>query len=160
MADDVRNDVAELRPRWLAVLHHGLAAHHLVARFHHGGPVLSILPDARLVTVVATADGTHRRLAVVNLESPAGPQPLSNIGLNEVPQVAATSDGRRLAAGDGAGRVTIVDTDGWEVVSRIDGPPGRVGSVAVSPDGRLVAGLWFRADSRQLVVYEIATGGT
>nr|WP_274388269.1 BTAD domain-containing putative transcriptional regulator [Salsipaludibacter albus] len=158
VGDDFRHEVPELRPRWLRVLHHALAAHHLVDRLADCAPLLTILPGDRLLTLDTAPGGSDHHLAVHDVGTGRRLRLVRAVELDGVPQVDATPDGQRLVVGDRHGRVTMLDTDSWDVVAVLDAPDGRVGSVAVSPDARLVAGLWFRSDRRQLLVHDSHTG--
>ncbi len=154
VAEDVRRDVGELRPRWLRVLHHGLAGNHLVARLPDCGPLLAILGPDRIVTLDDAPDGDGRHLAVRDLRTGRILHRISALELARVPQAATDLEGSRLAVGDHSGRVTILDTASWDVVTTIHGPRARVGAVALSPGGRLVAGLWFESNTRRLLVHD------
>jgi WD40 repeat protein len=116
---------------------------------------VSLSPDGRLVAITtmfstAVIDVASRRV-LHQITLPSVPAAVATDGetLTNVPEPMAasawSSDGRRLfLATQGArgvsarGAVVVVDTESWLQVERVL-PPGDTNSIAVSPDGRIIA---------------------
>jgi DNA-binding SARP family transcriptional activator/WD40 repeat protein len=116
---------------------------------------VSLSPDGRLLAITtmfstAVIDVDHRRV-VHQITLPSVPAAVASDGetVHSVPEPvvasAWSSDGHRLflatqgARGvDGRAAVVVVDTATWKQIDRVL-PPGDTETVAVSPDGRIIA---------------------
>lgn len=163
VAEEVRTDTPEREASWLRLLHHGLANHVLLGRLPDIGPLLAVLPGGHLVT--SRAPATHTR----NVDIGGGIELVDRIdgtvvdalpALGSVHATVADVDlaGSMLAVGGADGRIHLVDLATSEVVQVIEGPHVELGSVALSPDGTQVAGVWIRDGTRSLAVHDTSTG--
>lgn len=157
VTEDVRTHTPELGSTWVRLLHHAIGSQRLLARLADAGPVLTSLPDGRLVTL-GPPDSDGRRPVTVRDPDTGEAQESLPGDHGGVPQAVATPDGNVLAIGDGLGVVTVFDTTTWQRTAACAGPRSPVGALDISPDGSLVAGLWFRGTTRQTVVLDRATG--
>lgn len=162
VADEVRAHTPEHEPTWLRLLHHGLANHVLLGRLPNVGPLLAVLPDGRLVTgrpaTAGSDEATTGMVEVRDRHTGDVEGLLADLGPAHPTVADVDVTGSRLALGATNGRVHVIDLDTLDVVRVIDGPDTTVGSVTLSPGGTHVAGLWFRNDTRQLVVVDAVTG--
>lgn len=157
VSDDVRDNTPELEDTWHRLLHHAVGSQRLLDRLPDAGPVLTTLADGRLVTLGPEDAGGRRGVVIRSAETGAIDCQLS-ARYDSLPEATTSTDGRELAIGDHRGVVTIFDTTTWHRIARCRGPSTPVGSLDLSPDGSLVAGLWFRHRLRQALVLERSTG--
>ncbi|HEX6388419.1 MAG TPA: WD40 repeat domain-containing protein, partial [Solirubrobacteraceae bacterium] len=131
-------------------------ARRLGRRFHAGGQTsifvrYALSSDGRLLAV-GQEDG---RISVVDLRSFDRRAPFPAATTPPVEGMAFVPGSHRLAVGDSAGAIALVDADAGRVVRRRRGHDDPVGSVGVSADGRLmitaswkVVRLWSLPDVR------------
>lgn len=167
VSDDVRSHTPEHQPGLNRLVHQALSNHLRIARLSGAGPLLGILGDHRLLCLANSEgnDGDLREVfetprSIVTRDRATGallerlplpPQPAP-------PEVAFDASRNLMALGGADGRIILTDVPTWRIDRVIEGPRTPIGSLSLSPDGRLVAGLWWHDNTRHLLVHDVSTG--